>query len=497
MSPKKTAFLLLAFIAVNKIALAQTPSSAVQELSIPLPLLQPDETVKKLNTQFITCGFLSNPDPALLFGNSLTAPMTLECNLYADKEMLADKSYAHQTVGRFYTDLGTNHLYSQARILITEPLIHQFLRRYDNTEALLYQTDPWVKQPARLTLLDKMSRPLWQYVLQAPAGVLISPLNVDALAIGRTHYVVAYYDPANSVELLQNSGEVGFQSTQISVLMDQLDKDGKRTATQKVMIDIQADTRVIINGDDEHTIRLWRVKQDQYALSIYSGALDAKSKIQGSYKIIFLKQGGSVDHQAQINLEKQAAGGSRKFLIDTEGNMLLLSYNGKGLEVWQSAFQAELAQYDKNGKVLWRKVILPAKPPTGKAACLSWDLQETPRQEYLVVCEQRTYAKGEWQHDDVYHQLMGVLINQKGQEVWRTSFLNGAAIQGLYEVDEYGEWPAQLQVSLFQDKAWVSVSGGNKTLPYEEWKRIVASDKNPLLSKYLGLHVYEVTLPKP
>ena len=486
----------ITLMACSKLAFAQTPSATIQELQLPLPLLQPDETVKKLNTQFISCGFLSNPDPALLLSNSFTAPMTLECNLYADKEMLADKSYAHQTVGRFYTDLGTNHLYSQARILITEPLIHQFLRRYDNTEALLYQTDPWVKQQARLTLLDKMSRPVWQYNPEAPAAVLISQLNVDALTIG-AHYVVAYYDPANSVELLQNSGEVGFQSTQISVLMDQLDKDGKRTNTQKVMIDIQPDTRVIINGDDEHTIRLWRVKQDQYALSIYSGALDAKSKIQGSYKVIFFKADGSVDHQAQINLEKQAAGGSRKFLIDTEGNMLLLSYNGKGVEAWQSGFQAELAKYDKNGKVLWRKVILPAKPPAGKAACLSWDLQETRQQQYFMVCEQRTYVKGEWQHDDVYHQLMGVLINQKGQEVWRTPLLNGPAMQGLYEVDEYGEWPAQLQISLFQDKAWVNVSGGSKTLPYEEWKKIVASDKNPLLGKYLGVHLYEITLPKP
>lgn len=493
MSLKKTALILLIFIFANKIVLAQTSSAPIQELSLPLPLLPLDETIKKLHTQLITCGFLTNSDPAL--SPSFTAPMTLECNLYAETDMLEGKPTA-KTVGRFYADLGTNHAYSQARIMITEPLIHQFLRRYESTEALLYKTDAWVKQPSTLIFLDKMSRPLWQYNLEAPAGALISQLNVDALAVG-DHYLVAYYDPMIETDLLQDSGEVGFKTTKLSVQIDQLDKDGKRTNTQKLLINIQPDTRVIINGDNDHTIRLWQANENQYALSIYSAALDPKSKVQGSYKITFFKENGNLDHQVQINLEKQAAGGSQKFLIDRQGNILLLSYSGKGVEAWQSSFQAELTKYDKNGKVLWRHAVLPGKPAAGKAACLSWDLQETPHQEYFVVCEQRTYVKGQWQHDETYHQLLGVLINQNGQESWRTPLLNGSDMQYLYDKDESGEWPTQLQLALFQDKAWVSVSGGSKTLSYEDWKKIAASDKNPLINKYLGVHLYEITLPQP
>ncbi len=492
---KKTALLLIALLAANKIGFAQTPSSAIQELPLPFPLLQANEAIQKLNIQMVDCNFLSNPNSSPSRSTNLTAPMSVECHFYDDPMILVSHPTAY-TLGRMYGDLGNKAQYAQTHVLITEPLVHQFLRRFTNAESLLYKTDVSRKQPATLTLLDAMSQPVWQYTLQAPPGISISQLFVDAEAVG-SGYVVAYYDPAIEGVLLQDSGEVGFDATKIGVLLDRLDNQGKRTGTQKLMVDIQPDTRLIIGGEDL-TLRLWQVKENQYALSLYSMALKTQSKVQGSYKVVFFKADGSIDHQAQINLEKQTAGGSRKFLIDRAGNILLLSYGGKGVEGWQSAFQAELTKYDTNGKVLWRHPVLPAKPPTGKAACLSWDLQETPRQEYLVVCEQRTYAKGQWQHDDVYHQLMGVLISQKGQEVWRAPLLSGSAMQGLYEVDEYGEWPKKVEIVFSNlDKIWLGVGGRSKAVSYEEWKKIVASDKNPLLGKYLGVHLYEITLPTP
>lgn len=466
---------------------AQSPASLIP-LTTSTTLFQ-DKTAK-LPWQQMTCSLEATKPKDT--APSISTLFTLECPLYATNETYYGKPDGFP-IAYYYGAIPANGTSTYGTILDAEPIVHDILRRYPNGQQLLYTTDHLEEKPSTLILLDDQSRPIWKYLVPTAPKKSISFISFDATAL-TNGYVAVYYNPTLSTDWLPNN-EVGYNQTSISLVIDRLNQQGTVINSQKTDVKINAETRITLAVEEGKNIGVWPLQDGGFAISLLSLATNSKTKTQASYQVVFFKEDGQVSSQAEINLEKNAAQGTKKFFVDPAGNILVLAYSGQGKESWQSVFQNELTLYNRQGQQQWQRPILPAKNDTGKSACLSWDLLINPPATYVVICEQRRYVKGEWVKNEAYHQLLAVQIDGQGRERKRQSILSATDMSFLYYTNQFGINASVWQSVLVDDQLFFSLQQDEKPIQRSDFFKQI-TEGQITLSEMFNLRLYQVKLVK-
>lgn len=485
---------LLLLMSVLSSLFAQQPMGA-KEIPLPLP---PEEIWQQDGQYFSHCLFYPHmPD--------LSAP-------YRQEQSLACQisNEEGEAVRAWFTDMGVAGTYLHPHFLSAE-LMKGWRISEIGKNGLIIMHRRGQLDPAGAKAFDKNGKEMWQYLF---AGAKDQPIR-GALEVIQVPdgFVYAYFNPSQPL-IHQQHDDI------VSVVMEKHSLHAAHLYVKKHDFSLPHSALKPTQDNEgvDIDLKLWSLEQKQHAVSVElippaNMEIARFPAIEGAvHGTMIFKADGTVSQQHIIETQAYRlylptiVFVEGKYLIDRQGRTVMVDFAAQPKADWQVAYQTQLNFYNQQGQKLWGYPLYPSPSSKGKAICLPWSVSQISQNQYLVLCEQRQMVGQVLIQDSKYDQLLGIIINQAGQELKRFVVLNGDQTPYLYEPTPTPEWqaPVEFVPSIADQKLIISLAnkgafqGFPLFLTRQEWQKLqTQNEKTTAMGKILKLRLFVIPLPVP
>lgn len=464
-----SALLLTRFLAG---AFAQQPTDS-KEIVLPLP---PKEVWQNGAVNFGRCEFHPRNSASQ---ESLRDGLTILCLL---------TTQTNGIVGLWLSDVNASGPFINKR-RITLP--YHLLQSLSDGKTIFFNNQP---NAASIVAFDAQGKQIWEHLLKLQSSNRLTTPEINLAKI-QNDFILAYYTPATPWAT-SASGSNDINITNIPITLEKLDAQGKVIYANSVSIPVSHTASNL--KPSEVAIKVSALYAGEYALTLESKSqASANEQTHPVYQTYIFQKDGQPKGDFAISLSKAAAQGLKKFLVDNDGNFLLLSYSKPTTQANLIPNQLQLSLYDAKGQKTWDYAVPVEQPKNGSADCLTWDLLLTPQNNYMILCQQRFYVSN-WVRDSNYDKVWAIVVDKKGKELQRSPILQGQMIENLYKITATDTTPVLIDTSFQSNQLMIVVNnyasslGNSPTmLTFKDWE--TQQNNKTSLSDLLKLRLFVIS----